>query len=38
VYNNTQLHQDKMKKIFYKHTKVDDFKLDDLSVEMGCKK
>ena len=30
VYNNTQLHQEKMKKVFDKHTKVDDFKVDDL--------
>jgi hypothetical protein len=30
VYNNTQLHQDKMNKVFDKHTKFDDFKVDDM--------
>jgi hypothetical protein len=35
VFNKSQLHQDKMKRIFDRHTKKDDFKVNDL-VLMGC--
>jgi transposase InsO family protein len=37
VYNNTQLHQDKMKKVFDKRTKVDDFKVDDLVLKWDAR-
>ena len=37
VYNNTQLHQDKMKKVFDKQTKVDDFKVDDLVMKYDAR-
>jgi len=37
VYNKTQLHQDKMNKVFDKHTKVDDFKVDDLVLKWDAR-
>jgi hypothetical protein len=37
VYNNTQLHQDKMNKVFDKHTKVDDFKVGDLVLKWDAR-
>jgi hypothetical protein len=37
VFNNTQLFQEKMKKVFYKKTKGDDFKINDLVLKWGAK-
>ena len=30
VFNNLELHHDKMKRVFDRHTKDDDFKVDDI--------
>jgi hypothetical protein len=37
VYKNTKVHQDKMKKVFDKQTKVDDFKVDDLVLKWDAR-
>ena len=35
-FNNSQMHQDRIKKAFDKHTKVDDFKLGDLVLKWNA--
>jgi hypothetical protein len=37
VFNNSQLHKDKMKRAFEKHTKDDDFKVDDLVLKWDAR-
>jgi hypothetical protein len=37
VYNKEQLHQNKIKRIFDKHTKVDDFKVDDMVLKWDAR-
>jgi hypothetical protein len=37
VFNNSQLHQDKMKRDFDRHTKEDDFKVDDLVLKWDAR-
>jgi hypothetical protein len=37
VFNNTQLFQDKMKKVFDKKTKADDFKINDLVLKWDAR-
>jgi hypothetical protein len=37
VFNNSQLHQDKMKRAFDRHTKDDDFKVDDLVLKWDAR-
>jgi hypothetical protein len=37
VYNQSQLHQDRMKKIFDKHSKQEDFQVDDLVLKWDAR-
>ena len=37
VFNNSQLHHDKMKRVFDKHTKDDAFKVDDLVLKWDAR-
>lgn len=38
AFNNAQMHQDKIKEAFEKHTKVDDFELGDLVLKWDARK
>jgi hypothetical protein len=37
VFNKSQLHQDKMKRIFDRHNKNDDFKVNDLVLKWDAR-
>jgi hypothetical protein len=37
VFNKSQLHHDKMKRIFDRHTKEDDFKVNDLVLKWDAR-